>query len=99
VNVIPTESADEQIKNVADEIERLRDRENWEYEDFAVALKQSGSAVIETLRAFQQTGVPTESSTVTGSAMIPLFESYCRLFVIWQPMMTMLKQSCWKPRF
>jgi len=31
--------------------------------------------------------------------MIPLFESYCRLFVIWQPMMTMLKQSCWKPRF
>jgi len=66
VNVIPTESADEQIKNVADEIERLRDRENWEYEDFAVALKQSGSAVIETLRAFQQTGVPTESSTVTG---------------------------------
>jgi len=49
VNVIPTESADEQIKNVADEIERLRDRENWEYEDFAVALKQSGSAVIETL--------------------------------------------------
>ncbi|AXR76134.1 DNA helicase UvrD (plasmid) [Natrarchaeobaculum sulfurireducens] len=66
VNVIPTETADEQIKKVADEIERLRDRENWEYEDFAVALKQSGSAVIETLRAFQQTGVPTESSTVTG---------------------------------
>ena len=66
VNVIPTETADEQIKKVADEIEQLRDRENWEYEDFAVALKQSGSAVIETLRAFQQTGVPTESSTVTG---------------------------------
>ncbi|WP_254810793.1 DNA helicase UvrD [Natronosalvus amylolyticus] len=66
VNVIPTETADEQIKKVADEIERLRDRENWEYEDFAVALKQSGSAVIETLRAFHQTGVPTESSTVTG---------------------------------
>lgn len=66
VNVIPTETPDEQIKKVADEIERLRDRENWEYEDFAVVLKQSGSAVIETLRAFQQTGVPTESSTVTG---------------------------------
>jgi hypothetical protein len=66
VNVIPTETADEQIKKVADEIERLRDRENWDYEEFAVALKQSGSAVIETLRAFQQTGVPTESSTVTG---------------------------------
>lgn len=66
VNVIATETADEQIKKVADEIERLRERENWEYEDFAVALKQSGSAVIETLRAFQQTGVPTESSTVTG---------------------------------
>jgi len=66
VNVIATETADEQIKKVADEIERLRARENWEYEDFAVALKQSGSAVIETLRAFQQTGVPTESSTVTG---------------------------------
>ncbi|ELZ84492.1 UvrD/REP helicase [Haloferax larsenii JCM 13917] len=66
VNVIQTETADEQIKKVADEIERLRDRENWDYEDFAVALKQSGSAVIETLRAFQQTGVPTESTTVTG---------------------------------
>ncbi|WP_255153067.1 DNA helicase UvrD [Halorarius halobius] len=66
VNVIPTETADGQIKKVADEIERLRDRENWDYEDFAVALKQSGSAVIETLRSFQQTGVPTESSTVTG---------------------------------
>lgn len=66
VNVIPTETPDEQIKKVADEIERLRDRENWDYEDFAVALKQSGSAVIETLRAFQQTGIPTESSTVTG---------------------------------
>jgi hypothetical protein len=66
VNVIPTETPDEQIKKVADEIERLRDRENWEYEDFAVALKRSGSAVTETLRTFQQTGIPTESSTVTG---------------------------------
>lgn len=66
VNVIATETADEQIKEVADEIERLRDQENWDYEDFTVALKQSGSAVTETLRAFQQTGVPTESSTVTG---------------------------------
>ena len=60
VSVIEAESADEQFDVIADEIERLRDRREWAYDDFAIALKQSGSAVTETIRAFQQAGIPTE---------------------------------------
>jgi superfamily I DNA/RNA helicase len=66
VSVLAAETADEQLELVADEIERLREHEGWMYDDFAVALKQSGPTVTETIRAFKGTGIPTESATVTG---------------------------------
>lgn len=66
VSVLAAETADEQFEMVADEIERLREREGWTYADFAVALKQSGNAVTETIRTFEGMNVPTESASVTG---------------------------------
>ena len=66
VSVLHGKSADSQIDRVADEIERLRSNEDWEYNAFAVALKQGGSAVSETIQALTQAGIPTESTTVTG---------------------------------
>jgi superfamily I DNA/RNA helicase len=66
VTVLHSESPDEQIDLVADEIERLRDERGWGYDAFAVALNQSGSAVSETIESLGQAGVPTESTTVTG---------------------------------
>ena len=66
VSVLATETADEQLETVADEIKRLQEREGWAYDEFAVALKQNGSAVTETIRTLERTGIPTESATVTG---------------------------------
>ncbi|WP_415383232.1 DNA helicase UvrD [Halosimplex sp. TS25] len=66
VNVLATETSDEQLHQVADEIERLRETEEWNYDDFAVGLQHSGSALKDTLRGLERSGLPTESSTVVG---------------------------------
>jgi hypothetical protein len=79
VSVLAAETADEQLEVVADEIEQLREREGWVYEDVAVALKQSGPAVTETIRAFEQTGIPTESTTVTGFGDDPAIRELLRV--------------------
>ena len=79
VSVLAAETADEQFETVADEIERLQKREGWAYNDFAVALKQSGSAVTETIRALERTGVPTESATVTGFGDDPAIRELLRV--------------------
>ena len=64
--VIASETADEQLSTVTDEIERLHDRYGWAYEDIAVGLKQSGEHVTETIQTLEQAGVPTHSATVIG---------------------------------
>jgi hypothetical protein len=66
VSVLATDSSDEQFAEVANEIEALVAQPDWEYDDIAVAIKQSGSAVTDAIEAFECTGIPTESTTVTG---------------------------------
>ncbi|WP_198664640.1 DNA helicase UvrD [Halorubrum sp. 48-1-W] len=66
VSVLATDSGDEQLAEIANEIEDLVAQPNWRYDDIAVATKQSGSAVTDAIEAFEGTGIPTESTTVTG---------------------------------
>jgi len=66
VTVLHAESGDAQMDRIADEIERLRETNGWQYSDFAVALGQGGEDVSEAIHALTQAGVPTESTTVTG---------------------------------
>jgi len=66
VSVLATDSSDEQLAEVANEIEALVGRSGWNYDDIAVATKQSGRAVTDTIEAFERTGIPAESTTVTG---------------------------------
>ena len=66
VSVLATDSSDEQLAEVANEIEGLVAQPDWTYDDIAVATKQSGSTVTDAIEAFERTGIPTESTTVTG---------------------------------
>ncbi len=66
VSVLATDSSDEQLAEVANEIEDLVAQPDWTYDDIAVATKQSGSTVTDAIEAFERTGIPTESTTVTG---------------------------------
>lgn len=66
VSVLAVDSSDEQLARVANEIEELVGQAGWQYDDIAVATKQSGSSVTDTIEAFERTGIPTESTTVTG---------------------------------
>jgi len=65
VSVLAAESSDEQLTDVANEIEALADRDDWTYDDIAVATK-SGGSVTDTVEALERAGIPTESTTVTG---------------------------------
>ena len=66
VNVLAADTNAEQLEVIVDEIERLRYRHGWSYDEFAVALKTGGSGVAEAVRSLERSGVPTESSTVVG---------------------------------
>jgi len=66
VSVLATDSRDDQLDAVADEIEALVSRADWTYDDVAVATKGSGSAVTDAIDALERAGLPTESATVTG---------------------------------
>ncbi|AXG11004.1 DNA helicase UvrD [Haloplanus rubicundus] len=66
VSVLATDSSDEQLAEIANEIEDLVAQSDWKYDDTAVATKQSGSTVTDTIEALECTGIPTESTTVTG---------------------------------
>lgn len=66
VNVLHADSAAEQLDLIVDKIERLREKHDWQYSEFAVALNQGGSAVSKTIQELTQAGVPTESTTVIG---------------------------------
>jgi hypothetical protein len=65
VSVLEANTMDEQVEVVADEIERLQGHEDLSYDDFAVALKNSGD-VSDVLEELRRAGLPTESTTVTG---------------------------------
>jgi len=64
--VLAAESSDDQLVAIANEIEDLVEQAGWEYGDIAVATKQSGSTVTDTIESFERAGIPTESTTVTG---------------------------------
>lgn len=66
VSVLATDSSDEQLAEIANEIEELVAQSDWSYDDIAVATKQSGSTVTDIIETFEGTGIPTESTTVTG---------------------------------
>lgn len=66
VQILPAETGDEELQQIAAEIERLREQTGIEYEEIAVALKNSGDAVIDAMQAFEQAGIPTDSATVLG---------------------------------
>ncbi|WP_318569949.1 DNA helicase UvrD [Salinigranum marinum] len=66
VSVLATDSSDEQLAEVANKIEEVVAQPDWSYDDVAVATKQSGSTVTDIIEAFEGTGIPTESTTVTG---------------------------------
>ncbi|KTG22439.1 hypothetical protein [Haloferax profundi] len=66
VSVLATDSSDEHLAEVANEIEALVAQSDWSYDDIAVATKRSDSTVTDIIEAFEGTGIPTESTTVTG---------------------------------
>jgi hypothetical protein len=66
VSVLAADSGDDQLATIANEIEELIEQEGWGYDDIAVATKQSGSTVTETIESFERSGIPTESATITG---------------------------------
>ena len=66
VSVLATDSSDEQLAEVANEIEDLVAQSGWIYGDIAVVTKQSGNTVTDTIEALERAGIPTESATVTG---------------------------------
>ena len=66
VSVLAADSSDEQLAEIANEIEELVAQPDWGYDDIAVATKQSGSAVTDTIEALERAGIPTDSTTVTG---------------------------------
>jgi hypothetical protein len=66
VSVLATDSSDEQLAEIANEIEDLVAQSDWNYDDIAVATKQSGGTVTDTIESLEAAGIPTESTTITG---------------------------------
>ncbi|WP_435095095.1 DNA helicase UvrD [Halorubrum sp. N11] len=66
VSILAAESSDGHLAAVANEIESLVGEPDWGYGDIAVATKGSGESVTDVIEAFERTGIPTESTTVTG---------------------------------
>jgi hypothetical protein len=79
VRVLSAETAADQLRAVADEIEALRAQEGLSYTDFAVAVKQSGTAVTEAISELQRKGIPTSSATVTGFGDDPAVRELLRV--------------------
>lgn len=64
--LIREQSFEEQLQTVANEIEYLRDRKSWEYNEFAVLLKDANAPIAEARHVLQHAGLPVASSTVAG---------------------------------
>ncbi|WP_246989154.1 DNA helicase UvrD [Halorientalis marina] len=56
----------DQIRRIADEIERLRRDHDWRYDDFAIGFRDSNEPIAETIRLLHQAGIPTASTSVSG---------------------------------
>lgn len=66
VQVIDEATFEQQVRTVADEIQRLRDEHGWAYDEFAVGFKFSRGPIAETIRLLRGAGIPTTSATVSG---------------------------------
>lgn len=66
VQVIAEATFEDQLRSVADEIQRLRDTYGWSYDEFAIGFKDAQAPINETIRLLRQAGIPTASATVTG---------------------------------
>ncbi|WP_318571259.1 DNA helicase UvrD [Salinigranum marinum] len=66
VSVLAADSSEEQLADVANEIEDLCGRADWTYDDIAVATKQGGSSVTDAIQSLERSGIPAESTSVTG---------------------------------
>ena len=64
--IIAAETLDRQVQEVANEIEYLRQRHGWAYDDCAVLLRSVGDPMPRVRRLLQQSGVPTAAAGVTG---------------------------------
>lgn len=71
VEVVYEETFRDQVRAVADEIERLREQHGWAYDAFAIGFRDSSEPIGETVRLLQQAGIPTASATVSGFADDP----------------------------
>lgn len=64
--VIIGNTLDEQVREVANEIEYLRQSRDWEYNDFAVLLQSVGDPMPRIRRVLRHAGIPTSSAGVNG---------------------------------
>jgi hypothetical protein len=66
VAIVHEPTFDDQIRTIADEIERLRWERGWNYDDFAIGFRDSNEPIAETIRLLHQAGIPTASTSVSG---------------------------------
>jgi hypothetical protein len=66
VTVVHEPTFADQIRRIADEIERLRREHDWAYDDFAIGFRDSNEPIAETIRLLHQAGIPTASTSVSG---------------------------------
>ena len=64
--IIAAETLDRQVQDVANEIEYLRQRHDWAYDDCAVLLRSVGDPMPRVRRLLRRAGVPTASAGVSG---------------------------------
>ncbi|WP_276300009.1 hypothetical protein [Halorussus lipolyticus] len=64
--LIEAGTLDQQVEEVANEIEYLRAEHGWEYDDFAVLLRTIGDPMPRVRRILRHSGVPTASAGVNG---------------------------------
>ncbi|MEF8771996.1 DNA helicase UvrD [Halodesulfurarchaeum sp.] len=71
VEIVHEATFRDQVRKVADEIERLREANGWSYDEFAIGFKDANEPISETVRVLQQAGIPTASASVSGFADDP----------------------------
>lgn len=64
--LLTAETLDQQVLEVANEIEYLRYQHGWDYDDCIVLLRNVGDPMPRIRRVLQQAGIPTASAGVNG---------------------------------
>lgn len=64
--LISAETFDEEVQEVANEIEYLRQEHDWEYGDFSILLRSVGDPMPRVRRVLRHAGIPTASAGVSG---------------------------------